>query len=66
MEIIHEEKLEVWEPPALTKEQREELIGRLHDQWHRLISPQEVAELWNGGDGIDHPNVVEGKITHRC
>jgi hypothetical protein len=49
MEIIHVEKQEIWEPK------------RRRTGWHRTITPQERAELWNDGKGIDHPNVIEGE-----
>jgi hypothetical protein len=67
MGIIHIEKQEVWEPPELTKEQRETSIEELkkvaseRSGWHRCITPQERSELWNDGKGIDHPNVIEGE-----
>jgi hypothetical protein len=65
MGIIHVEKQEIWEAKrrltpqeaaALHKDLRTAAIG-----WHRTITSQERAELWNDGKGIDHPNVIEGE-----
>jgi hypothetical protein len=67
MGIIHIGNQEVWEPPELTKEQRETFIEELkkvaseRSGWHRTITPQERGELWDGGKGIDHPGVIEGE-----
>jgi hypothetical protein len=67
MGIIHIEKQEIWEPLKPTKEQREAFIEALNkvaaerSGWHRTITPQERGELWNGGRGIDHLNVIEGE-----
>jgi hypothetical protein len=63
MGIIHVEKQEIWEPPELTRKQYEELNKYIAERlgWHRTITSQERAELWNDGKGIDHPNVIEGE-----
>jgi hypothetical protein len=63
MGIIHIEKQEIWEPPEITKEQREVLNEIVAERrWgYKVITPQERSELWNDGKGIDHPNVIEGE-----
>jgi hypothetical protein len=67
MGVIHIGSPEVWEPPKPTKEQREAFTEALNkvaaerSGWRRTITPQECGELWNGGRGIDHPNVIEGE-----
>jgi hypothetical protein len=63
MGLIHIERQEIWDPPELTRKQYEELNKYIAERLgrHRCITPQERAELWNGGKGIDHPNVIEGE-----
>lgn len=69
MGIIHIEKQEIWEPrqaareeaAALGKELQKTLQRHVHAAWGFTITPEERAELWNDGKGIDHPNVIEGE-----